>query len=38
MGANRIEKEEFLVLTKFKHLTHQISFHTISALKLFKTP
>lgn len=28
----RMEKEEFLTLAKFKHPTHQISFHTISAL------
>ncbi len=28
-----MDKEEFLLLAKFKHPTHQISFHTISALK-----
>lgn len=28
-----MNKEEFLLLAKFKHPTHQISFHTISALK-----
>ena len=30
--ANEISKEDFLQLAKFKRPTHQISFHTISAL------
>lgn len=28
----KITKEDFLQLAKFKHPTHQISFHTIKAL------
>lgn len=32
----RISKEEFLMLAKFKHPTHQISFHSVAALKCLK--
>lgn len=30
--ANRINKEQFLTLAKFRYPTHQISFHTLRAL------
>ena len=29
---DKITKDDFLQLAKFKHPTHQISFHTIKAL------
>ena len=34
--AGEISKEEFLIAAKFKHPTHQISFHTIAALDSLK--